>query len=416
MRGLDCNDRLPALARDGDLLEPAPAPAYARGRGNEPALEPIVSALRAAALPEGASLWISVPSRMAPDSMGDLLRQLRAMGVSVQGFVDAAVVTAAWLQKPAPVVVLDIGLHGAVFSVVTRDGDTCRLRRSASLPTGTEDLLQQWVGLAGQSMVRQTRFDPLHDQRHEAQVRAALPAMLRAAENDGAATLSLQAEGRDLTVSLSRDQFVAAAAGALQPFTETLQALCAALGDCHVMVPEALVEWPGLAEALGAAGSRPVWAVAEGCAARAASLLPATGGEAGGAVQYLTQLAPMGMPAPEECSRLLATRGGVATAATHLVFRGRAIPIGARGIVLGRDPGEGAGHIVLPEGIAGVSRRHCTLHRAGDETVLVDHSRYGTFVDGQRVNGRTLLSAGSNLRLGTPGIELPLVAIGEARI
>ena len=313
-------------------------------------------------------------------------------------------------------VVLDIGLHGAVFSVVTRDDDSCRLRRSASLPAGTEDLMQQWVRLAAQSMVRQTRFDPLHDQAHEAAVRAALPAMLRTAGTQGAATLSLPAEGRDLSVSLSRDQFVGAAQSVLRPFTETLQALCAALGDCHVMVPEALVEWPGLPEALLIPGSRPVWAVAEGSAARAASLLPPTAGAAGGGVQYLTQLAPMGMAAPAECSRLLATRSDLTTGATHLVFRGRAIPIAGHGLVLGRDPGEGAGHIVLPEGIAGVSRRHCTLHRAGDETVLVDHSRYGTFVDGQRVNGRALLSAGSSLRLGTPGIELPLVAIGEARI
>lgn len=414
MHGLDCNDRLPALARDGELLEVAASQAWARGRGNEPALAPIVSAIKASALPEGAPLWVSVPSRMTPDSMGDLLRQVRASGLSVQGFVDAAVVTAAWLQKAATVVVFDIGLHGAVFSVVTREGGF-RLRRSASLPTGTEDLLQQWVRLAAQTMVRQTRFDPLHDQVHEAAVRAALPAMLRTADAEGAATLSLQAEGRDLSVSLSRDQFVTAADDLLRPFNETLQALCAALGDCHVVVPEALVQWPGLVEALGISGSRPVWAVAEGCAARAASLLPATAGEAGGAVQYLTQLAPLGMAAPEVCSRLLAARSGVAMAATHLVFRGRAIPIEGQGLVLGRDPGEGAGHIVLPEGIAGVSRRHCTLQRAGDETVLVDHSRYGTFVDGQRVNGRTLLAAGSTLRLGTPGIELPLVAIGEAR-
>jgi pSer/pThr/pTyr-binding forkhead associated (FHA) protein len=81
------------------------------------------------------------------------------------------------------------------------------------------------------------------------------------------------------------------------------------------------------------------------------------------------------------------------------------------GLVLGRAPGDGPGVLELPEGIAGLSRRHCTLRRAGGETVLVDHSRFGTFVDGQRVDGRALLAAGSHLRLGTPGIELALVAL-----
>jgi pSer/pThr/pTyr-binding forkhead associated (FHA) protein len=123
----------------------------------------------------------------------------------------------------------------------------------------------------------------------------------------------------------------------------------------------------------------------------------------------------MGLAAPEDCSRRVEVRAGATFAATHLVFRGRAIAIGEAGLVLGRDPGEGPASIALPEGIAGVSRRHCTLQRAGEETVLIDHSRYGTFVDGQRVNGRALLAAGSSLRLGTPGIELPLVAVGGSR-
>jgi pSer/pThr/pTyr-binding forkhead associated (FHA) protein len=86
------------------------------------------------------------------------------------------------------------------------------------------------------------------------------------------------------------------------------------------------------------------------------------------------------------------------------------MPITAQGLVLGRDPAD-ANALRLPEGIAGLSRRHCTLRRDHGRTLLVDHSSYGSFVDGARVNGRAFLAAGSVLRLGTPGIELPLVAL-----
>jgi pSer/pThr/pTyr-binding forkhead associated (FHA) protein len=65
----------------------------------------------------------------------------------------------------------------------------------------------------------------------------------------------------------------------------------------------------------------------------------------------------------------------------------------------------------LPEGVAGLSRRHCTLLRSPQGALVIDHSRHGTYVDGMRVSGRRLLPAGCTLRLGTPGIELPLVTL-----
>jgi pSer/pThr/pTyr-binding forkhead associated (FHA) protein len=51
------------------------------------------------------------------------------------------------------------------------------------------------------------------------------------------------------------------------------------------------------------------------------------------------------------------------------------------------------------------------LRRDGTRTQVIDHSTHGTFLDGARVRGRALLPAGGALRLGDPGIELPLVAI-----
>jgi pSer/pThr/pTyr-binding forkhead associated (FHA) protein len=41
-----------------------------------------------------------------------------------------------------------------------------------------------------------------------------------------------------------------------------------------------------------------------------------------------------------------------------------------------------------------------------------DHSRYGTFLNGERVAGEAELGAGDRLRVGTPGVVLELVAVG----
>jgi pSer/pThr/pTyr-binding forkhead associated (FHA) protein len=87
--------------------------------------------------------------------------------------------------------------------------------------------------------------------------------------------------------------------------------------------------------------------------------------------------------------------------------------LGVESIVIGRLPA-GPRTIALPEGLAGVSRRHCTLAPEGDDLVLLDHSSFGTFVNGERVAERVRVRAGDRVRLGDPGIELALIAVDEA--
>jgi pSer/pThr/pTyr-binding forkhead associated (FHA) protein len=49
----------------------------------------------------------------------------------------------------------------------------------------------------------------------------------------------------------------------------------------------------------------------------------------------------------------------------------------------------------------------------GTELVLIDHSTFGTFVNGERVQERARIHAGDRVRLGDPGVELALIAVGE---
>ncbi len=46
--------------------------------------------------------------------------------------------------------------------------------------------------------------------------------------------------------------------------------------------------------------------------------------------------------------------------------------------------------------------------------VVEDHSTYGSHLNGERVAGRAALVAGDRLRLGSPGIEIELIAVVES--
>ena len=58
----------------------------------------------------------------------------------------------------------------------------------------------------------------------------------------------------------------------------------------------------------------------------------------------------------------------------------------------------------------GVSRRHCVVSRENGQCVVTDFSRYGTFLNGHRIDGSAVLQTGDSIRVGTPGFELRLIS------
>jgi len=104
-------------------------------------------------------------------------------------------------------------------------------------------------------------------------------------------------------------------------------------------------------------------------------------------------------------------RQAVGSPATHAILGGRAHAIDEAPLVVGHGPGEGRRIAVAGAG-SGISRSHCTLVRERGRALVRDHSRYGTFVNGERVQGEAELGAGDRLRVGTPGVVLELVTVG----
>jgi hypothetical protein len=342
--------------------------------------------------------------------MGELLAQLRATGQVVRGFVDRAALLAAWLQVPSPLVVIELSAQRLSVSVASRDADTASLRRQVSLPGGARALTAGWLELARATMVQQTRFDPLHDQHHESQLRAGLPRLASEAGRAGHASMSIEAAGSALNLALTRDQFAAAAAPVLQPLADVLQSLSAASGAGTLLVPPSLLDIPGIDAVLAAAHFARVLRLEAGLVTRALRLLPFESSTHTGGVPYRTQLPLLDGAPPEDELVPVQLRGRQPeTMATHVVYRGRALALTPAGLVLGRDPEESA--VRFPDGIAGLSRRHCTLRREDGRSQIIDHSSHGSWLNGGRVRGRALLPAGGTLRLGEPGIELQLVAL-----
>jgi hypothetical protein len=325
------------------------------------------------------------------------------------------VVSAAALGGTGAAIVVELGLHHVAATLIERDGGpTCRRRSLVSPRGGLWQLYQGWLDLINTAMVRQTRFDALHDAATEQQLFDALPRLARDAMAQGVATAALTTGGERVEVPITRDQLAHAAQPVWREIARLLHELRPAGSALTLLVPRAVAGFPGVREALAQFAGCELVSLPDGFAAAATSLLDLTPRSATEPVRLLRRLPSGAEPALAELAlRESAQADAPWLAPSHVLFAGRTFALGAEPLVVGRAPG--AAHaITLAQGLAGVSRRHCTFLRDGAELLLLDHSRFGSFVNGERVAERARVRAGDEVRIGDPGVTLALIAVADA--
>lgn len=366
-------------------------------------------------------LQIAVPAVYDAAGLSRVLALCNALSLSVAGFVDAAALTGAALRLArGAAIVIEVGLHHVGATRLDVGAGEVR-RRAARVRSrgGLFALQESWLHLIGEAAVLRTRFDPLHDPTTEQRLYAQLPGLVAAAATDGSARVEFEANGEIQSLVLSRDQFAARGATLYADLVAMIHELRPAGVPVSLVATQAALLLPGLREALAEFRGCELFEVPEGFAAVAASQLPVApridplDDEGATRVRLARGVAPFAtvpMAAAVRASRLGDAEAAALAVPTHLLWSGRALPLRGARIEVGRDPGPDG--IVLAEGMAGVSRLHCTVCDDAGMIMVVDHSRHGTWVNGERVAGRARLRSGDRLRVGDPGVELELISVG----
>ena len=352
-----------------------------------------------------ASLCLAVNGFETTGQLGDLLADCLAEGLRPAGFFDSAVLASAAFGLQGLGVVLELQSHGAVATrVIENDGVYRRAAIAQAEACGLRDIRRACLQRIADVMVQQTRFDPLHDAKDEDALSNQLDDRLREVLVRGETTVELIALGKSLQVTLSLDDFVKALDPALRALRGLLQQIRSPGSDQYFLVPESLLQVPGIESMLASLGRSPVFGFEDDVVSRAAARCPLPSNHEGG-LRFYRQVALPAFVAPRRLE--LATR--VYRKPTHLLYENRVWAL-MGSLSLGRAV-ECA--VTLPAGLAGVSRQHCTVITDATECVLVDHSRHGTWVNEDPVRGRQRLSAGDRIRIGVPGVELSLITVND---
>ena len=370
--------------------------------------------LRALSVTERIEAVVAVPADLDASALAVLRGALSAAGVDTRDFLDAATLTAAAVIDRSHYVLLDAGWRSATATRVAGGAECIFEEAFVSERANLLDVYDLWLIAVAGALVKNTRFDPLLSLDVEQRLFADLPMLAARAATEGKVEAVVESEGARFAVPVDAQLF----ADAAQPFYRELTRLTRnariAGQDAALVLPAESRRWPGFLPRLLELEQDGLVIAPAGIAAVAASLQGGDPAVAPRLRRRIARVAEHSLAANIEYVASASTSAARALPVTHILFGGDSMRFPDTGLVIGTEEVDNAPHIALPRAAAGVSRRHCSLRREGERTVLIDHSRYGTWVNGARVRERAAVRPGDRVRVGTPGVEFTLISAAAA--
>jgi hypothetical protein len=357
----------------------------------------------------GDRLIVAVPPYMASEQLGLFLGVAAELDVPVVAMVDAAV-AATRRQYPGAVPVhVDISLHAACLTRLGQDGQAQVEKSALAEGAGQLALTDAWVKFIAAAFVKQSRFDPLHTAETEQTLQDRLPEWLARASADQRVELVLEYRDIEHRAEVELIDLIGAVDPVYQRIVAQLRAIYRADEYPALQLSDRAARLPGFADMLKARVGGEVFvlepgATGRGLLARLRELQRSTAN-----VSLLRQLHWDQSDAPVNIETAMADAGRP----SHVLFGAHAFAIEAAPLVLGSQPADGERFIELPADMPGLSRRHCALYHRGNQCIVEDYSRYGTYLNGHRIEGSAVLQIGDGLRIGTPGHEVMLIVLED---
>jgi len=384
------------------------------GRNIAPSIRKIIRAElrnRLSGLTESASLQCVVPSVFGVESLGTLLSLMREESLAIDGFHDAPALMVASLDLEGTTLVLEIGLGSLSATRVDANDEVRRKASTFRYGAGVLSLEQCWLQRIAEAMVLQTRFDPLHDGSMEQRLYDQLDITCATAAKLGSADIELATSQGTIKVSLSRDQLAEAASAVYDQAISALHELRPAGTHANILIDKRLLDFPGFIERLSTMRGCRIFSHTADLAARAAANQTLTAAPDGSvSIQRgYPRRPPIETPYEIDLSNF---SSAFDIAPTHALFDGKAIALPLGPFEIGRHVQNGG--LRLSEGLAGISRLHCSLLRERSGVTLVPHTSQGTWLNDERVRTRVKVRSGDRLRIGAPGVTIDLIAVGGA--
>ena len=349
----------------------------------------------------------ATPPWWTAEQIAALIAITREYNVPIIGLVDASVAAVRNEYPGRELLQIDAGLHTLTLTHMRQNGQVSIGEREFFPSLGVESLQRLATELIARRFIEYSRFDPLHSAEMEQALFNHLPDWLDRVTRDVDARLELKSGDDRFRATIDAADFKERMGAACEPLLQRLRSRIVMRGPHVVQVPQRLVEFPGVIESLMRLQECEIHVLEPGAAAL--GTLSRIVSKWGVEPVVQTEL-PWDRPAVAREAASVAPTGRSERAASHLLAGHRAFRLGAEPLRIGTSVTADEWGVVLDTGLRGVSRHHCTVRTENGTLMLFDHSRFGTMLNGHRVDSAAVLKAGDVITLGTPPVELRLIA------
>ncbi|MEO0576020.1 MAG: FHA domain-containing protein [Pseudomonadota bacterium] len=347
-----------------------------------------------------------LPGALPREQLGLLLGVFKACDLNVIGLIDTASAASRLFYRDQTLLHVDVSLHAATVSRISQDAQSSKLDDVRAVEgSGLHNLYEEWMTFFASQFVRQCRFDPLHSADAEQKLFDLLPAWLREIGQNDELELTFSHAGHSHTITVVSVDVINVVAAHYQRIADVARALTGGASAPALQLRFAAASLPGFAQMLCARAGGSFFTIDDDAAIRhAAAVLPT--------LSLSDSRVLSEMPVDGESASTVATEQRSDDVPTHLVLDARAYALTAQPLTLGSGTEHAPDRYLQLDGSpAGVSGVHCDIRLDVNQCLVVDHSRYGTFLNGNRISASAALRIGDILRVGTPGREMQLIRL-----
>ena len=368
----------------------------------------------------GMDAVLVVPGHYTREQLGLLLGLAQECKMPVRALVNAGVAASTQNYADHQLVYLDASLHRVSAAIIEQNDDACEKHEQGLSGVGLASLFDLWATRVAEIFVLQTRFDPFHRAETEQLVYDLLPGWLTKLQEEGESELSLSHDGKEHCVEVKREQLLGVVGGFCKALVQLSSKLRKPEVGMVVQLSHRLQQLPGITNEFQNLNNTHVVPMDIGAAAL--GMLKGLDGivQDGDQVKLLKRLPWRGevVQLNSQQTNKTATLNkdneeNSLSQPTHLVYRGVAYEVDGDSLYIGREAVEDCYSLILDKGQKGASQSHCEIIRKKGGLSLIDLSQSGTYVNEKKVSGEIDLYPADVIRIGSPGEELQVIALGE---
>jgi len=349
-----------------------------------------------------------VPPYMTNDQLSLFFGIANDLGLSIIAFVEASVAASRQQYIDAKLVHIDCHLHSMSVSLMSQEGKV-KIKDSIIIEKcGQTTLHKAWVNMISAAFIDQCRFDPLHSAESDQAITDGLPLWLSDSIKNDNVDIAVKYDNQNYEIEIESAKFCEAVQPLYRLIINRLRSIFSANDLPAIQLTNQVAQLPGIIDVLKNSLSSPVYVLDDGEIEKGA-LSRCLKEKSKDSSLKLQKSLDWDKPSVkvDRITNNLKNSGRP----THILYENIAYKIDQSPIMVGSNPTGPDMRIKIKSEITGISRNHCSFVIKDNSCIVFDHSRYGTYLNEERIQDNTILHNGDLIRIGSPGINLLIISI-----